>query len=105
MARCNISESETQKQFIDPPLDKVGWYLADRAKVKIEIPVGRYYAEPWNGVTNYYLYRENREILAVVDVRLAETKLIEKDILGLDGFEPCFCAKLRLDIVINEADE
>jgi type I restriction enzyme R subunit len=44
--------------------------------------VDGYDAEPWNGVTDYCLYRENGEVLAVVeakktvvDVRLAEAQL------------------------------
>ena len=82
MARRRISEEETRKELIDPQLEKAGWYLADHPKVKIEIPVDGYDAEPWNGVTDYALYRENGEVLAVVeakktvvDVRLAEAQL------------------------------
>jgi type I restriction enzyme, R subunit len=77
-----ISEAKTRKEMIDPQLEKVGWYLRDHSKVKIEIPVDGYDAEPWNGVTDYTLYRENGEVLAVVeakrtstDVRLAEAQL------------------------------
>ncbi len=77
-----ISEEQTRKQLIDPQLEKAGWYLHDHAKVKIEIPVDGYDAEPWNGVSDYCLYRENGEVLAVVeakrtsvDVRLAEAQL------------------------------
>ncbi len=77
-----ISEERTRKEMIDPQLEKAGWYLRDHAKVKIEIPVDGYDAEPWNGVTDYCLYRENGEVLAVVeakktsiDVRLAEAQL------------------------------
>jgi type I restriction enzyme R subunit len=68
--------------LIDPQLEKVGWYLHDHQKVRVEIPVDGYDAEPWNGVTDYCLYRENGEVLAVVeakkaavDVRLAEAQL------------------------------
>jgi type I site-specific restriction endonuclease len=67
--------------MIDPQLEQAGWYLRDHSKVKIEIPVDGYDAEPWNGVTDYALYRENGEALAVVeakktvvDVRLAEAQ-------------------------------
>jgi len=74
-----ISEERTRKEMIDPQLEKAGWYLRDHSKVKIEIPVDGYVAEPWNGVTDYCLYRENGEVLAVVeakkttvDVRMAE---------------------------------
>src|SRR3990172_7737838 len=77
-----ISEERTRKELIDPQLEKAGWYLCDHAKVKIEIPVDGYDAEPWNGVSDYCLYRENGEVLAVaeakktvVDVRLAEAQL------------------------------
>ncbi|MCJ7586052.1 MAG: DEAD/DEAH box helicase family protein, partial [Anaerolineales bacterium] len=77
-----ISEERTRKEMIDPQLEKAGWYLRDHSKVKIEIPVDGYDAEPWNGVTDYCLYRENGEVLAVVeakktvvDVRLAESQL------------------------------
>lgn len=77
-----LSEERTRKEMIDPQLESVGWYLHDYSKVKIEIPVDGYDAEPWNGVTDYTLYRENGEVLAVVeakktavDVRLAEAQL------------------------------
>jgi type I restriction enzyme, R subunit len=77
-----ISEAQTRKELIDPQLEKAGWYLRDHTKVRIEIPVDGYDAEPWNGVTDYILLRENGEVLAVVeakktvvDVRLAEAQL------------------------------
>jgi type I site-specific restriction endonuclease len=77
-----ISEDQTRKSLIDPQLERAGWTLRDHSKVKIEIPVDGYDKEPWNGVTDYCLYRENGEILAVVeakktavDVRLAEAQL------------------------------
>jgi len=77
-----ISEERTRKEKIDPQLEKAGWYLRDHSKVKIEIPVDGYDTEPWNGVTDYTLYRENGDVLAVVeakktavDVRLAEAQL------------------------------
>src|SRR6266498_252311 len=77
-----INEELTRKEMIDPQLEKAGWYLRDHSRVKIEIPVDGYDAEPWNGVSDYCLYRENGEVLAVVeakrtstDVRLAEAQL------------------------------
>jgi len=77
-----ISEERTRKEIIDPQLESAGWYLADHSRVKTEIPVDGYDAEPWNGVSDYCLYRENGEVLAVVeakktavDVRLAEAQL------------------------------
>ena len=77
-----INEDRTRKEMIDPQLEKADWYLRDHSKVKIEIPVEGYDAEPWNGITDYCLYRENGEVLAVVeakktsiDVRLAHAQL------------------------------
>ncbi len=96
MAR-NISEKNTRKEMIDPQLEKAGWYLRDHSKVKIEIPVDGYNAEPWNGVTDYCLYRENGEVLAVVeakktavDVRQAEAQLeyYVKEIEKHQSFRP-----------------
>jgi len=52
----------TRKEMIDPQLEIAGWYLRDHSKVKIEIPVDGYDAEPFNGVTDYCLYRENGEV-------------------------------------------
>ncbi len=77
-----VNEAQTRKEMIDPQLEHAGWYLRDHSKVKIEIPVDGYDKEPWNGVSDYCLYRENGEVLAVVeakrtstDVRLAEAQL------------------------------
>ena len=61
-----ISEERTRKEMRDPELERAGWYLRDHSKVKIEIPVDEYDAEPWNGFSDYMLYRENGEVLAVV---------------------------------------
>ncbi len=58
-----VSEDQTRKQMIDPQLERAGWYLRDHSKVKIEIPVDGYDKEPWNGVSDYCLYRENGEVL------------------------------------------
>jgi type I site-specific restriction endonuclease len=62
-----ISEKRTRKELIDPQLEQAGWYLRDHSKVKLEIPVDWYDAEPWNCVTDYCLYRANGEVLAVVE--------------------------------------
>jgi type I site-specific restriction endonuclease len=62
-----FSEASTRKEMIDLQLEHAGWYLRDHAKVKIEIPVDGYEAEPWNGISDYCLYRENGEVLAVLD--------------------------------------
>jgi type I site-specific restriction endonuclease len=60
-----INEELTRKEMIDPQLEKADWYLRDHSKVKTEIPVDGYDAEPWNGVSDYTLYRDNGEVLAV----------------------------------------
>ena len=77
-----MSEERTRKEMIDPQLENAGWYLRDHSKVKIEIPVDGYDAAPWNGVTDYTLYRESCEVSAVVeakktivDVRLTQAQL------------------------------
>src|SRR5271157_5182844 len=96
MAR-RLTEERTRKELIDPQLEKAGWYMHDHSKVKIEIPVDGYDAEPWNGVTDYCLYRENGEVLTVVeakktsvDVRLAQAQLeyYVKEIEKHQSFRP-----------------
>jgi type I restriction enzyme, R subunit len=96
MAR-RISEEATRKEMVDPQLETAGWYLRDHSRIKEEIPVDGYDAEPWNGVTDYTLYRENGEVLAVVeakktvvDVRLAQAQLeyYVKEIERHQSFRP-----------------
>src|SRR5919109_2487543 len=71
-----LSEELTRKEMIDPQLEKAGWYLRDHSRVKTEIPVDGYDAEPWNGVSDYCLYRENGEAKRTThDARLAEAQL------------------------------
>ena len=59
-----ISEDQTRKQMIDPQLEQASWYLRDHSKIKIEIPVDGYDAEPWNGVSDYCLYHEYGGVLS-----------------------------------------
>ena len=68
-----ISEAKTRNELIDPALETAGWHLKDKSRVGIEIPVDGYDAEPWNGVTDYCLYRENREVIAVVEAKRTST--------------------------------
>jgi hypothetical protein len=63
------NEARTRKEKIDPALLKAGWNLHDPLQVGIEIPVDGYDAEPWNGITDYCLYRENGEVVAVVEAK------------------------------------
>ncbi|MBI5651441.1 MAG: DEAD/DEAH box helicase family protein [Chloroflexi bacterium] len=64
-----LSEAQTRENKIDPALSKAGWNLANRSQVRFEIPVDGENAEPWNGVTDYSLYRPNGEIIAVVEAK------------------------------------
>jgi type I restriction enzyme R subunit len=64
-----VSEQETRELLIDPALERAGWYLRDHTRIRIEIPVDGYDAAPWNGITDYCLYRENGEVIAVVEAK------------------------------------
>ncbi len=64
-----LSEAKTRENLIDPALTRAGWNLANRSQVRFEIPVDGEDAEPWNGITDYSLYRPNGEILAVVEAK------------------------------------
>lgn len=64
-----INEARTRKEMIDPALELAGWHLKDKSRVGLEIPVDGYEKEPWNGVTDYSLYRTNGEIIAVVEAK------------------------------------
>lgn len=63
------NEAKTRKDLIDPLLTKADWDLANLHQVGLEIPVDGYDAEPWNGVTDYCLYRANGEVIAVVEAK------------------------------------
>ena len=94
----HINEERTRKELIDPQLEKAGWFLRDHSKVKIEIPVDGYDAEPWNGVTDYCLYRENGDVLAVVEAKRASTdvRLAEAQLQRRPNPLPVRCAKCLL---------
>ena len=64
-----VNEAQTLKRIINPQLEYAGWYFYGHSKVKIEIPVDGYGAEPWNGVSDCCLYSENGEVLAVVEAK------------------------------------
>lgn len=63
------NEANTRKQLIDRDLATAGWNVDDPARVGLEIPVDGEDAEPWNGVTDYCLYRQNGEVIAVVEAK------------------------------------
>ena len=64
-----LNEATTRRDLIDPALAKAGWNLGNRSQVRFEIPVDGENAEPWNGITDYSLYRPNGEIIAVVEAK------------------------------------
>ena len=63
------NEAKTRKARIDPALKRAGYDVGDPTQVGIEIPVDGYDKEPWNGVTDYCLYRPNGEVTAVVEAK------------------------------------
>ena len=65
----NFNEATTRKELIDPQLEIAGWHLQDNSLVRLEIPVDGYDANPFNGVTDYSLYRPNGEIIAIVEAK------------------------------------
>lgn len=65
----NLKESTTRERLIDPALQRAGWDLRNRSQIKFEIPVDGENAEPWNGITDYSLYRPNGEIIAIVEAK------------------------------------
>jgi type I restriction enzyme R subunit len=66
-----LNERDTRKTLIDPALERAGWYLHDHTRVRIEIPVDGYDTAPPNGIADYCLYRENGEVIAVVEAKRA----------------------------------
>jgi type I restriction enzyme R subunit len=85
------TEARTRKELIDPALEKAGWQVNNPVQVGIEIPTDGFDAAAWHqleqqlrqireqgniseynlpaGVSDYVLYRENGEILAVVEAK------------------------------------
>ena len=87
----NPTEAQTRRNLIDPALEQAGWDLDNRDQVGFEIPVDDVDPAAWQalevelrrlrdqgvaydvplpaGITDYALYRENGEILAVVEAK------------------------------------
>ena len=84
-ATLRVSEELTRKEMIDPQLEKAGWYTRDHSRVRIEIPVDGYDAEPWNGVSDYCLYRENGELLAFVEANIKYVMIMHISSLSRSG--------------------
>lgn len=88
---ANPTEAITRKKLIDPALERAGWDLSNPDLVREEIPVDDHDPAAWQalqaqlrrlrdagvpydvdtpaGITDYALYRENGEILAVVEAK------------------------------------
>jgi type I restriction enzyme, R subunit len=99
----NPNEAKTRKELIDPALQKAGWDVNNSDQVGLEIPIDGSDPKMWAilkarldlakesgvtytvklppGISDYVLYRPNREIIAIVeakrtsvDPRLAQTQ-------------------------------
>src|SRR5947208_11290850 len=75
----DLNESRTRSLLIDPALKEAYWKLHDRSLVRLEVPVDGYDAEPWNGVTDYCLYDEAGNVLAVVEAKRCSRHAREAD--------------------------
>jgi type I restriction enzyme R subunit len=93
-----LNESETRYNIIDPLIENEGWNLADRRFVGFEIPVNGYDAAPVNGITDYCLFRDNGEVMAVIeakrtkrDARVGKVQLLQyiSKIEAKQSFRPC----------------
>lgn len=63
------NEAQTRKQLIDHQIAKANWNLNDRNQVRFEVPVSGDDDDWTDGITDYSLYRENGEIIAVVEAK------------------------------------
>jgi len=66
-----INEQQTRQELIDPALEAAGWNLHNHQQVRFEVPIADYDATPFNGFTDYCLYRETGEVIAVVEAKRA----------------------------------
>ncbi len=64
-----ITEKETRYSIIDPLIVKAEWNIADHTQIGFEIPVPNYDKTRVTGFTDYCLYRNNGEVLAVVEAK------------------------------------
>jgi type I site-specific restriction endonuclease len=74
------SEAITRRDKIDPALNKAGRNLANRAQVRFEIPIDGGDAEPWNAITDYFLYLPNGENVATVEAEGAKLEAEARDL-------------------------
>ena len=92
-----VSEQQTRNTLIDPQLKAAGWNLYDHTQVNTEIPVLNYDNTIVNGFTDYCLFRENGEVLAVVEAKrtsrdpregLKQVEKYIKEIAAKQSFRP-----------------
>ena len=129
-----INEARTRYDLTDPALARAGWDVHDPHQVGIEIPVDGSDAEAWaqfkailnksrtadnpldgeipSGIADYVLYRENMEVLAIVeakktsiDPRLAEAQAeyYVTEIAKRQSFRPFAFMTNGLDIYFLDA--
>ena len=112
----NHNEANTRKDLIDPALNKADWDVHNSAQVGIEIPADGFDLQKWkeleaqlrasenipnvqlpSGICDYVLYRENGEIIAVVEAKRssfdpklaqAQTEFYVKEIEKQQGWRP-----------------
>jgi type I restriction enzyme R subunit len=64
-----LNEAQTRASRINPQLEAAGWDLADRTRVRLEVPVEGYDPTPWNGFTDFCLYDASGQVIAVVEAK------------------------------------
>ena len=86
-----LTEAQTRRTLIDPALTRAGWDLNDQDQVRFEIPGDDFSPAAWQvlqeqlrrlseqgvtfdvelpaGISDYALYRENGENLAIVEAK------------------------------------
>ena len=64
-----LNENQTRKRHIDGQLERADWNLLDKNQVRFEIPASGIEDDWADGITDYSLYRDNGEIIAVVEAK------------------------------------
>lgn len=64
-----MSEAHTRATLINPALERAGWDLSDRTRVRFEVPVTGYDPTPWNGFTDFSLYDATGQVIAVIEAK------------------------------------
>lgn len=64
-----LNEAQTRAVLINQQLLAAGWKLSDRTQVGFEIPVEGYDPAPWQGFTDFCLFRPEQDVLTVVEAK------------------------------------